>query len=149
MWSVAIDAGAAGHRRRRLFRAGKKSHADPPASATAHDVVLGTPPYISPEALNGAAPVEARSDSYSLGAVAYYMLTAEPVFSGRSLVEGCAKHWHSDPVAPSERLGGVLPADLEAIVLCCLSKNSADRYATAPELDRALAACEAANEWTP
>ncbi|HEX6244163.1 MAG TPA: serine/threonine-protein kinase, partial [Polyangiales bacterium] len=125
-----------------------KSHADPAASVTAHDVVLGTPLYISPEALNGAGPVDARSDIYSLGAVAYYMLTAEPVFSGRSLVEICARHLHSDPVAPSERLGSALPADLEAIVLRCLAKSSADRYPSAAELERALAACETANAWS-
>lgn len=125
-----------------------KNHADPPASVTAHDVVLGTPLYISPEALTSDASVDARSDIYSLAAVAYYMLTAEPVFAGRSLVEVCARHLHSDPVAPSQRLGRAVPADLEAIVLRCLAKSPADRYPNAAELERALAACGAANEWS-
>lgn len=125
-----------------------KNHADPPASVTAHDVVLGTPLYISPEALASDASVDARSDIYSLAAVAYYMLTAEPVFTGRSLVEVCARHLHSEPVAPSQRLGRAVPADLEAIVLRCLAKSPADRYPTAAELERALAACGAANEWS-
>jgi serine/threonine-protein kinase len=125
-----------------------KDNADPPVSLTGHNVVLGTPLYISPEALKGAAFVDARSDIYSLGAVAYYMLTAQPVFTGSSAVEVFVQHLHSAPVAPSERLGGAVPADLEAIVLRCLAKSSEDRYPTAAELEHALAACAAADEWS-
>jgi predicted Ser/Thr protein kinase len=125
-----------------------KNRADPPAAVTGHDVVLGTPLYISPEALKGAALVDARSDIYSLGAVAYHLLTAEPVFAGASAFEVCAKHLHSAPIAPSERLGTPLPADLEAIVLRCLAKSPADRYPTAAELERALASCAAAADWS-
>ncbi|HEY6727028.1 MAG TPA: serine/threonine-protein kinase [Polyangiaceae bacterium] len=125
-----------------------KNHADPPAALTAHDVLLGTPLYISPEALTSHLAVDARSDIYSLGAVAYYMLTAEPVFSGGSLVEVCARHLHAVPVAPSQRLGRAVPADLEAIVLRCLAKSSEDRYPNAAELERALATCEAASQWS-
>jgi eukaryotic-like serine/threonine-protein kinase len=89
-----------------------------------------------------------RSDIYSLGAVAYYLLTAEPVFTGRSAFEVCAHHLHSAPVAPSERLGRAVPADLEAIVMRCLQKSPGDRYPTAAELGRALVSCGAAAEWT-
>src|SRR6185503_13352192 len=106
------------------------------------------PLYISPEALNGSAVIDVRSDIYSLGAVAYYMLTAEPVFGGRSAFEVCAHHLYSAPVVPSERLGRAVPADLEAIVLRCLAKSPGDRYPTAAELDRALAACATAAEWS-
>ncbi|HKO52103.1 MAG TPA: serine/threonine-protein kinase [Polyangiaceae bacterium] len=125
-----------------------KNRAEPPTSLTGHDVVLGTPLYISPEALKSTELVDVRSDIYSLGAVAYYLLTAEPVFAGRSVFEVCAHHLHSTPVAPSERLGRAVPADLEEIVLRCLQKSPADRYATAAELERALAACAVANDWT-
>jgi eukaryotic-like serine/threonine-protein kinase len=114
-----------------------KNNAEPPSSVTARDVVLGTPLYISPEALKSAALVDARSDIYSLGAVAYYMLTGEPVFKGNSAVEVCAQHLLSAPVVPSERLGRAVPADLEAIVLCCLAKSSEERYSTAAERSRA------------
>ena len=125
-----------------------KNNAEPPASVTAQNVVLGTPLYMSPEAIGNGAPVDARSDIYSLGAVAYFMLTAEPVFSGSTTFELCAKHLHSAPIAPSERLGQAVPADLEAIVLRCLSKSPAERYTTAAELERALAACAVAERWT-
>jgi predicted Ser/Thr protein kinase len=125
-----------------------KNNAEPPTALTGHDVVLGTPLYISPDALKGAALIDARSDIYSLGAVAYYMLTAEPVFTGRSALEICTQHLCSAPDAPSERLGRAVPADLEAIVLRCLAKAPEERYSTAAELERALAACAAASEWS-
>jgi serine/threonine-protein kinase len=125
-----------------------KNNADPRQSLTGSNVVLGTPLYISPEALSSAGVVDARSDIYSLGAVAYYMLTAEPVFTGNSVFEVCLKHLSSVPVVPSERLGRAVPADLEAIVLRCLAKSNADRYADAAELELALAACSVANDWS-
>jgi serine/threonine-protein kinase len=124
-----------------------KNSADPATSVTGHNVVLGTPLYISPEALKSADLVDVRSDIYSLGAVAYYMITAQPVFTGNSTVEVFARHLHSAPVVPSQRLGRAVPADLEAIVLRCLAKSSADRYPTAAELERALASCAAADAW--
>jgi serine/threonine-protein kinase len=125
-----------------------KNVAAPITSVTGHNVVLGTPLYISPEALKDSGLVEVRSDIYSLGAVAYFMLTGEPVFAGGSAVEVCVKHLHSAPVAPSERLGRAVPADLEAIILRCLAKSPGERYASAADLGRALAACGAAAEWT-
>jgi hypothetical protein len=125
-----------------------KNMVEPAASVTAHDVVLGTPLYISPEALKGPALVDVRSDIYSLGAVAYYLLTAQPVFAGPSMFEVCAQHLQSIPVAPSERLGRALPGDLEAIVLRCLAKAPEDRYQSAAALEDALAACDNAAEWS-
>ena len=70
------------------------------------------------------------------------------MFKGRSAVEICAKHLHSAPVVPSERLGRAVPADLEAIVLRCLAKSSGERYSSAAELERALAACAVPDEWS-
>ena len=125
-----------------------KNNAAPSMEVTAHDAVLGTPLYISPEALKSGDLVDVRSDIYSLGAVAYFMLTGEPVFTGSSTVAVCIQHLHSAPVAPSERLGRSLPADLEAIVLRCLAKSAAERYPTAAELERALAACAVSAEWS-
>ena len=124
-----------------------KSNADSATAMTAQNVVLGTPLYLSPEAVKNPALVDARSDIYSLGAVAYYMLTGEPVFGGSSAVEVCAHHLHSTPVVPSERLGRPLPPDVEAAVLRCLAKAPGERYATATELESALAGCAAAGEW--
>ena len=125
-----------------------KDNATPSPSVTAEETVLGTPLYISPEALKGAHGVDVRSDIYSLGAVAYYMLAGRPVFEGRTAVEVCAHHLCTEPVPPAERLGKPLPADLEAIVLRCLAKSPAERYQTAGEMRDALIACAGAGEWT-
>ena len=76
------------------------------------------------------------------------MLTGAPVFTGSSAVGVCIQHLHTAPVAPSERLGRAVPADLEAIVLRCLATSSEDRYPSAAELERALAACTAVDEWS-
>ncbi|HKP61907.1 MAG TPA: protein kinase [Polyangiales bacterium] len=125
-----------------------KDNAAPATTVTADEVVLGTPLYISPEALTGPHQTDARSDIYSLGAVAYYMLAGKPVFDGRSAVEVCAHHVYTAPTPPSERLGKKLPADLEAIVLRCLAKSPADRYQNASDVRNALLACADADQWS-
>jgi hypothetical protein len=109
--------------------------------------MLGTPLYMSPEAISNPSGLDARTDLYSLGAVGYMLLTGEPVFRGRSAVEICAQHLHAAPVPPHQRLQKPVPADLEAVLLRCLSKSPADRFASARDLARALAACTDAHRW--
>ncbi|HKE16280.1 MAG TPA: serine/threonine-protein kinase [Kofleriaceae bacterium] len=125
-----------------------KDNAASRAAVTGETTVLGTPLYISPEALAGANHADARSDIYSLGAVAYYMLAGRPVFEGPSALEVFAQHLRTSPVPPAVRLGKPLQADLEAIVLRCLAKSPAERYQTAGEMWDALVACSGADEWT-
>ena len=66
---------------------------------TAANTIVGTPLYLSPEAITGR-DLDGRSDLYALGAVGYYLLTGEPVFSATSIVEVSAHHLHSVPVPP-------------------------------------------------
>jgi serine/threonine-protein kinase len=115
---------------------------------SADQSMLGTPLYISPEGLTGGDTVDARSDLYSLGALAYFLLTGTPVFTGRTTVEVCARHLHAEPEPPSARLGLPVPADLEALVLACLKKDRADRPAGAAVLADALDRCADAGSWT-
>jgi serine/threonine protein kinase len=103
--------------------------------------LIGTPLYISPEAIVAPETVDARSDLYGVGAVAYFLLRGTPVFHGRSVVEVCGHHLHTAPEPLSAALGGQLPAELERIVLECLAKDPAARPASASELARRLAAC--------
>jgi serine/threonine protein kinase len=109
--------------------------------------LLGTPLYMSPEAISNPSGLDARTDLYSLGAVGYLLLTGEPVFSGRNAVEICAQHLHAVPVPPHQRLRSPVPADLEAVVLRCLAKRPDERFASARELSRALGACADASRW--
>jgi serine/threonine-protein kinase len=105
--------------------------------------VAGTPAYMSPEQAGGGDGVDARSDVYSLGAVAYFLLTGRPPFVRKTAVQVLAAHLHEPPLPPSA-LRAEVPADLEAVVLRCLVKDPAGRFADADSLGRALAGCTCA-----
>ena len=64
------------------------------------------------------------------------------------MVEVCSHHLHTKPESPSVRLGETVPADLEAVILKCLEKDPAKRYADADALAHALDACESIDEWS-
>ncbi|HLV19540.1 MAG TPA: serine/threonine-protein kinase, partial [Polyangiaceae bacterium] len=106
------------------------------------DKVIGTPLYLAPESLITPEAVDGRADLYSLGAVGYYLLTGEPVFSGNSVVEICIHHLQTPPEPPSQRLGRPLPKDLERLILRCLAKKPDERPATAQGLQEELLACD-------
>ncbi|MGZ4143638.1 MAG: Stk1 family PASTA domain-containing Ser/Thr kinase [Actinomycetota bacterium] len=95
-------------------------------------MVLGTAQYFSPEQAQ-SAPVDARSDIYSLGVVLYEMLTRQVPFTGSSPVAIAYKHVKEAPVLPS-RLNPDVPASLEAIVMKAMAKNPDNRYQTAQEM---------------
>jgi len=117
------------------------------ANLTHDGVVSGTPLYLAPEALTGPESVDGRSDLYALGAVGYFMLTGEQVFSGNT-VEICGHHLHTDPTPPSDRLGRELPAELEAMVMQCLAKEPDERPQSAAEIHERLAACRSIPRWS-
>jgi len=100
---------------------------------------VGTPEYVSPEQARGGL-VDARSDVYSLGAVAYLLLTGQPPFRRPSRMDVLLAHCGDPPVPPS-RLRPDVPPDLEAVVLRCLAKDPADRFPDVGSLDQALARC--------
>jgi eukaryotic-like serine/threonine-protein kinase len=116
------------------------------AARSAVDQVIGTPLYLSPEALTDPARIDGKSDIYALGAVAYFLLTGEPPFSGKSLLEICGHHLHTAPLPPSRRVSHV-PAELEALILRCLAKAPEARPSAAEleqELQRLPRPCAAA-----
>ena len=84
--------------------------------------------------------MDGRVDLYAVGAVAYFLLTGTPVFSGNTTFEVCAKHLSIAPEPPSARLGKPIPPELEALVLRCLAKDPAARPASAEELGERLRA---------
>ena len=126
----------------------RETGSDTQASATGTNVIMGTPLFLSPEALQSPESVDARSDLYALGGVAYFLLTGRHVFEGRSVVEICGHHLHTAPVPPSEKRGAPLPAELEALVMSCLEKDAALRPHTAREMLERLDAIAPALAWT-
>ena len=115
---------------------------------TSDSMIAGTPLYLSPEAITAPENVDARSDLYALGAVAYYLLTARHVFEGRNMVEVCSHHLGTPPARPSKVLGRSLPGKLEDAVLSCLEKDPIRRPQSARELDGLLAACSDLGSWS-
>jgi serine/threonine-protein kinase len=108
---------------------------------TGASTITGTPQYMAPESILAPDSVDARTDIYALGTVAYYLLAGVDVFEGDSLVEVCSKHLHQAP-KPLSALGLAIPADLEAIVLACLDKDPGRRPQSAAELRQKLEACQ-------
>src|SRR5262249_36675213 len=125
----------------------------PPASdmrgdkLTQDGTVTGTPAYLSPEQAGGQEAVEARSDIYSGGALAYFLLTGRPPFAGRTGMKLIAAHLYEVP-EPLSRHRPDVPADLEAVILRCLAKEPNARFLDAASLNAALSSCAAAGQWT-
>lgn len=113
---------------------------------TADQTVSGTPMYMAPEQAKGDRHLDARADIYALGAVAYHILTGRPPFEGKTAIELLIAHARDTAVAPS-KLRPEIPAELDAIVMRCLAKDPAQRFASVRELDQALAACPVARDW--
>jgi serine/threonine-protein kinase len=116
---------------------------------TAEHVAGGTPAYMSPEQALAEAEVDGRSDLYSVGCVAYWLLSGTPVFTGRTPIETMMMHVHREPEPLARRTDRPLPADLAAIVDSCLSKEPTERPQSADQLASRLAAVETREPWTP
>src|SRR5213596_3225521 len=98
--------------------------------------IIGTAQYLSPEQARGA-PVDPRSDLYSIGIVLYELLTGTLPFTGDTPVEIAMKHLSTVPEAPSARRPEV-PRDLDLIVTRALAKDPRDRYQSAEEMEADL-----------
>ena len=130
------------------FGLAKALDGDEQANVTSPNAVTGTPLYLSPEAVNNPGQIDARTDVYALGAVAYFLLTGTPVFTGSTVMEICMKHVKEAVEPPSVRMGKPVSPALEALILQCLSKTPADRPKDAAELLHKLEACAVEGTWT-
>lgn len=119
-----------------------------PAEDSLDSVIAGTPAYMAPEALTSPDEVGPASDLYSLGAVGFFLLTGQPVFSGSSDAEVMDHHIHTDPPSASELAGSSIPEALSIILLRCLAKAPATRFASASDLRTALENVRMEDPWT-
>jgi serine/threonine-protein kinase len=118
------------------------------ARLTIEGTAAGTPAYMAPEVAMGDGAIDGRADLYSLGCVAYFLLTGENVFEEKTPTATALAHVQRQPVPPSQRSEMPIPPDLDAVVLSCLAKKPEDRPASARELARRLAACQDVGRWT-
>jgi len=100
-------------------------------------IAIGTPAFMSPEQAAGERVIDGRSDLYSLGIVAYQMLTGELPFNAPT-VPGLLMKQIGTPATPVDRLRPDTPRDLALTVMRCLEKDPEDRWPTADALRRAL-----------
>ena len=124
----------------------KPAHARPKGHA--RGAVVGTPHFMSPEAVQTPDTLDARSDLYLVGAVAYWLLTGKTLFETDQVEQLLEEQVNRIPLAPSQRLARHISTDLEQLVVRCLSKAPAQRPASASALDEALGQCQAARDWT-
>ena len=115
------------------------------AARSGPGAMTGTPLYMSPEAIDAPQRVDARSDLYALGAVAYFLLAGRPPFTGGGIVELMDQHLNASPPPIA---GENCSEELEAVVLACLEKQPGRRPQTALELSRRLSDCPVTRPWS-
>jgi tRNA A-37 threonylcarbamoyl transferase component Bud32 len=129
---------------------GLVKHLDPPSEAEAElaigDAVPGTPEYMAPERFSEDQHADPSSDLYSVGAVAYFLLTGRPVFDG-SPGQVLVDHTETPPVPP-RRTGVELSEALERVVLRALAKLPEERFRSAEEFREALRQTPEWGRWT-
>ena len=108
-------------------------------SLTSSEAIIGTPYYISPEQCAGKKSVTGASDQYSLGVMAYQMLSGHLPFSGLTTVDIIKQHCF-DPPPPLDVLQPGLPAGLAHVVERALAKTPEDRFPSVTEFAAAFAA---------
>jgi serine/threonine-protein kinase len=118
------------------------------AATTAGHTVRGTPAFMSPEQVLGTQPIDGRSDIYAVGCLAYWLVTGQMVFTGRTAMETITQHAQARPVAPSQRTELAIPEAFDRVILACLEKNPDDRPATASTLLERLSTVWNGEAWT-
>jgi eukaryotic-like serine/threonine-protein kinase len=127
----------------------KATHPGRDFELTSTDTTVGTPAYLPPEVVMGNRPIDGRSDLYSLGCTAYFMLTGCLPFDAPTATALAIAHVQTPPPPINERTELPIPHELEAIVMQLLEKDPRDRLQSARELSRQLRALSQSGVWYP
>ena len=131
--NIMVDQSPEGFWQPHVLDFGLAREQDAPGLTMAGQIV-GTPLYISPEQVRGeAAPLDRRSDVYSLGVTLYEVLAGRLPYTGHTVTEILVQVLGSDPL-PLRKANPGLPADLETVTMKCLEKEPHRRYDSAKAL---------------
>lgn len=108
---------------------------------------VGTPHYVAPEALLGDGEVDGRTDLYSLGCVAHYLLTGAAPFAGSTVLEVLGQHLHATAKPFASKTRWPISPELERVILGCLGKSRVQRPNDAATLFAMLQQCPEARAW--
>jgi tRNA A-37 threonylcarbamoyl transferase component Bud32 len=114
---------------------------------TLKGMVLGSPPFMSPEQAAGRNDLTPATDIYAVGGVGYFLVTGHPPFERETAMELMLAHAYEPVPLPSSYIP-TLPEDLQQVILRCLAKKPSERYAQVSELEAALLQCSEAGRWS-
>jgi hypothetical protein len=126
----------------------KRTVSDEDTVLTGKGGISGTPAYMAPETILGVQEVDGRADLYTLGCVAYWMLTGMLVFESDNAIQMMMDHTNKQPELPSRVAEVTIPKGLDEIVLACLEKSPDNRPASADEVWKILGQVELGEPWT-
>ncbi len=124
----------------------KASNQNADLKLTQEGTITGSPIFMAPEQAQGDAP-DARSDIYSLGCVAYYLLTGQTPFKGDTAIKLILAHAQQTPEAPSA-INPEISDELEGIILRAMEKDPLKRYQSVDSFRMALQACSTSSNWS-
>ena len=122
---------------------------EPPSTITQANVIIGTPAYLAPEIALGRGVPDGRSDLYSLGCVAYWLLTGKAIFAAETPMLTMLAHATQAPPPLKDMCTNPLPAGLEELLLACLQKDPEQRPPSALHVSQQLRALRLERPWTP
>ena len=108
---------------------------------------IGTPHFIAPESLLGDGEVDGRTDLYSLGCVAHFLLTGATPFAGNTVLEVLGQHLHATAKPFASKTSWPISTELERLILGCLGKARVQRPSDAATLYALLQQCPEARVW--
>jgi hypothetical protein len=112
------------------------------------EVTTGTPAFMPPEQASAAGTVDARTDLYALGCVAYWLVTGRLVFEAESPFEMLVAHMRDEVIQPSKLSENEIDSNLEELILDCLQEDPAKRPGSAREVASRLRVCQASENWS-
>lgn len=136
-WAVVFDYGLA-----------KPLQPDAGVYQTSETVWAGTPMYMAPERFRAPSVMDPRSDIYSVGCVAYYLLSGRPPFIECDPESLFALIITQQPISIATHRDSEVPAELNEMVMRCMAKDADDRFDSITELSRVIDQLRTDHPWT-